>query len=57
VFDCDVQDALIFLISLHGTKNDLLSFTILVSKFEWWKGRHFYGRSFASLRHCGCHNV
>jgi len=54
VFDCDLQNALLILISLISTKHDLLSFQIFVSKFESWKGRHFYGgpgQHLASLRH------
>jgi len=30
-------------------KHDLLYFKILVSTFEGWKGRHFYGRPRAAL--------
>jgi len=53
MFDSDVQDVLLFPVSLSG-KHDLHSFWI-VSKFQVWKGRHFLvgiGRHFASLRHC-----
>jgi len=30
-------------------KNDFVSFKILVSKFVWWKGRHFYDRPLGVL--------
>jgi len=47
VFDCDFEDALLILISLR-TKHEL-PFKVFVSKFEGWKGRHFYGRPRAAL--------
>ena len=49
VFDCGLQDALLILISLTGRNHDLLSLCILVSKFEGWRGRHFYGRPRVAL--------
>jgi len=50
VFDCDVQDALSFLMSLISTKPDLLSLQITVaSKFDGWKGWHLYDWPQATL--------
>ena len=52
VFDCDVQDALLFLVSLISMKHDLPSFQILVNKIESSKGQHFLvgcGRHLTSL--------
>jgi len=37
VFDCDVQDALLFLIVITSMIHDFLSFHIVVSKCEEWK--------------------
>jgi len=48
LLDSDVQDVLIFLLSLLSTTHDF-SFLILVSKSEVWKGRHFHGRPRAVL--------
>jgi len=48
-FDSGVQSALLSLISSTRTKHDLLSFYIVVSKFERWKGRNFCGRPRATL--------
>jgi len=43
MFECGFQDALLSLIFLISTKHDLLSSSIVASKFEGWKERHFYG--------------
>ena len=48
VIDADVQNCLIVLMSLLITKHDL-SFQIVVSKFEGWKWRDFYGRPQATF--------
>ena len=37
VFDCDVHDALLFLIVIISMIHDFLSFYIVVSKCEEWK--------------------
>jgi len=37
VFDCDVQDALLFLIVIISMMHDFLSCYIVVSKCEEWK--------------------
>jgi len=41
VFDCDVQDALLFLIVIIVMIHDFLSFYIVVSKCEEWKVEAF----------------
>jgi len=43
VFVCNFEDALLILLSLNKHKHER-SFETFVSKFEGWKGRHFYGR-------------
>jgi len=40
-FDCDVQDALLFLIVIIVMIHDFLSFYIVVSKCEEWKVEAF----------------
>ena len=37
VFDCDVQDALLFLIVIISMIHDFLSFYVVVSKCKEWK--------------------
>jgi len=37
VFDCDVQDALLFLIVIISMIHEFLSFYIVVTKYEEWK--------------------
>ena len=41
VFDCDVQDALLFLTVIISMIHDFLSFYIVVSKCEEWKEEAF----------------
>ena len=40
-FDCDVQDALLFLIVIINMIHDFFSFYIIVSKCEEWKEKAF----------------
>jgi len=54
-FDCDVQDALLFLIVIISMIHGFLSFHIVVSKCEEWKEEAFLWSAWATLtllRHC-----
>ena len=48
-FDSDVENALLLLSSFISMKQEFLSFVIIVSNFEGWKGLHFYGQPWATF--------
>jgi len=55
LFDCDVQDALLFLIAIMNMIHDFFSFYIVFSKCEEWKVEAFLWSApatWTSLRHC-----
>jgi len=49
VFDCGVQDTLLFIIVIISMIHDFLSFYIVVSKTRSGKWKHFYGRPRATV--------